>query len=443
MHTQLHAFVEANRDGILRDLSELIGIASVSSDATKVQAALDFILERARQMGFRAENVLNGQVGVVEMGEGNETLGILTHTDVVSPGDLQDWCSDPFKACVRDGRLYGRGALDDKGMIIASLYAMWAVSELGQQLHKKVQLIIGTQEEVEWTDMDAYVRAFPLPDYGFTPDGEYPICNIEKGGGNIRLTFDISSEQGDGLYVTDVSCGTAENVVPGKAVARLSDGSEVAAEGRAVHSCQPERGDNALFRLVEKLNAMPLAENPLLRALRCVYDTFSDMYGTRLGLCSASEYYQGEFVHRNVFTPTIFTTNGGTCEVNINVRSAYGTSDEEILTGFEAFAGRVDARITKYTMMPPVFVSKDRPFLKKLAEAYENVTGLKNEFVLAYGGSYAKAMPNVVSWGPIFPGEEDTCHEPNEYIKIDSLLSSTEIFAQAIAGIALSEESFK
>ena len=92
---------------------------------------------------------------------------------------------------------------------------------------------------------------------------------------------------------------------------------------------------------------------------------------------------------------------------------------------------------------PAVFVPKDRPFLKVFGECYEEVTGLKNEFTLEYGGTYAKAMPNIVSWGPIFPGEEDLCHQANEYIGVESLLVSTKIFAEAIAKIALSEKSFK
>ena len=78
-----------------------------------------------------------------------------------------------------------------------------------------------------------------------------------------------------------------------------------------------------------------------------------------------------------------------------------------------------------------------------MAAAYEEVTGLKNEFTLAYGGSYAKAMPNIVSWGPVFPGDEDTCHETNEYIRLDRLMSITKIFAQTIARLAFSDESYK
>lgn len=92
--------------------------------------------------------------------------------------------------------------------------------------------------------------------------------------------------------------------------------------------------------------------------------------------------------------------------------------------------------------MPAVYVSKDKPFLKVFADAYEKVTGIPNEFVLEYGGTYAKAIPNTVSWGPIFPGEDDTCHEENEYISVQGLIDNAKIFALAIAGILLSEESY-
>lgn len=93
--------------------------------------------------------------------------------------------------------------------------------------------------------------------------------------------------------------------------------------------------------------------------------------------------------------------------------------------------------------MPAVYVRKDRPFLKAFDEAYKRVMGESGGYNLEYGGTYAKAIPDVVSWGPIFPGEEDTCHEENEYIGVDSLVKNAKIFALAMANIAFSEDSFR
>ena len=444
MKNFLHQYLEEHKEEMLKDLEDFVAIPSISSDLEKVGEALDFALNLAADMGFRTESCLDGQVGVIEIGEGDETLGILSHVDVVPAGELEDWDTDPYEAVIKDGRMYGRGTIDDKGMIIASLYAMKAAMEYGKPMHKKVQLILGTQEEAEWTDMDAYVANYPLPDYGFSPDGEYPICNVEKGVADFTLTFDVKDEACvEGTFVTKVECGVAKNAVPGKAIATLSNGETVTAVGKVVHSCQPERGVNALFVLCDMLKEMGIAENKLMKLIEAVTDGFFDIEGSGIGLRSDSEYYKGEFVHRNTFSPTVFEAADGVAEVNINNRFPYGASEEEIYQGIKAFAEAHGGRVSDVDSMPAVFVSAESPFLKILAEAYEEVSGLKNEFTLAYGGSYAKAMPNIVSWGPLFPDEEDCCHEANEYIDIQNMMASAEIFAQSIAGIVFTEESLK
>ena len=162
--------------------------------------------------------------------------------DVVDAGNRELWICDPFEGQVIDGKIYGRGAVDDKGPLIACLHAMKAVMEEERPFHKKVQMVIGTQEEVEWTDMDAYVTKYPLPDYGFTPDGEFPMCNIEKGGVDPVLRFPVSDSgenETGGLQVKEIRGGTAANIVPGECEAVLSDGSIIKAKGRAVHSSRP------------------------------------------------------------------------------------------------------------------------------------------------------------------------------------------------------------
>ena len=89
-------------------------------------------------------------------------MGILAHVDVVPAGNLADWQTPPFVLVQKESKLYGRGTLDDKGAIIASLYAMKAMKDSGMPVHKKIQLILGTQEEGEWSDIDAYVKQYPL-----------------------------------------------------------------------------------------------------------------------------------------------------------------------------------------------------------------------------------------------------------------------------------------
>lgn len=444
MNNIIKKYLEDHFGNMQDDLSRFIAIPSISSDHENVVKALHFILDLAAGYGFSARSVLDDQVGIIEMGEGDETLGILTHVDVVPTGDPEDWDTDPFTAVTKDGRMYGRGTIDDKGMIIASLYAMRAVKELGLPLNKKVQLIMGTQEEVEWTDMDAYVREYPLPDYGFTPDGEYPICNIEKGTVDQAMEFDTSDDtEPDGLYLKGLDIGFVSNAVPGKAKALLSSGEEITVTGKTVHSCQPEKGVNALFILADELKKHGLTKNRLLDLLYSVAEDMSDPFGSKIGLYSEDEYYMGEFVHRNAFAPTILKAADGKATLNVNVRFPYGEDPARISGRFDLWAKEHGGHTVRCSILPAVFVSKERPFLKVFAEAYDEISPFKNEFTLAYGGSYAKAMPNVVSWAPLLPGEEDTCHEPNEYIDLDNMLMSSKIFAQSIEKITLSEESFK
>lgn len=444
MNTSLRDFLNDHEKEMQNDLMDFIRIPSVSSDHENVVKALRFILDLAGKYGFEAESFLDEQVGKVQMGKGDETLGILTHVDVVPPGDAADWDTEPFEPTIKGNRMYGRGTLDDKGMIIASLYAMRAVKELGLNMNKKVQLILGTQEEVEWVDMYAYVKEYPLPDYGFSPDGEYPICNIEKGSVDQMMEFDVKDEnEPEGLYLRDLDIGIATNVVPGRAKAILSDGEEIIALGKAVHSCQPERGDNAIFNLYEELKTRGLSPNKLLSLIEAVTEDLSDPFGSKVGLYSNDEYYMGEFVHRNAFSPTIFKTEDGKAKINVNVRFPYGEEVENIRAKFDAWAAKNNGKTVNFRSFPAIFVPKEKPFLKVFADAYEDISPFKNEFTLAYGYSYAKAMPNIVSWAPLFPGEEDTCHEPNEYIDLDNMLMSAKIFAESISRIVLSEESFK
>jgi succinyl-diaminopimelate desuccinylase len=136
-------------------------------------------------------------------------------------------------------------------------------------------------------------------------------------------------------------------------------------------------------------------------------------------------------------------TENGALELSVNARFPYGANVNEIIDCFQEITGEFGGEIVHTGILPAVYVSKEKPFIKAFVDAYDQVSGRKNEFVLAYGGSYAKAMPNIVSWGPIFPGDEDTCHEENEYISISCLMDNAKIFAAAVSSIVLSADSYK
>ena len=136
-------------------------------------------------------------------------------------------------------------------------------------------------------------------------------------------------------------------------------------------------------------------------------------------------------------------TDANKISVILDIRNSMGTGESEIVECFEKLIAPLRGKVFVEDSMPTTFVPSRSPFLGVYADAYEDVSGLKNSFKTAFGASYAKAMPNIVAWGPLFPGDVDTCHEPNEFIPLDTLLKCTRIYALAIAEIALQEKSFK
>ena len=452
---KLCAFLDAKKDDMVRDVMEFVKIPSVSSDIREVTRSLHFILALATEMGFETRAVLDDQVGIIEFGEGKETLGILAHVDVVPASESEDWDNPPFEPVVNQGAIWGRGTMDDKGPIIASLYALKSVTSLGLPFHKKVQIVLGTQEEVEWTDMGTYVKEFPLPDYGFTPDGEFPLCNIEKGVGWVETAFKRFSAEDKGgctgkYKIKSIDGGITRNMIPGECTAVLAiygeNGEEkdfkVTASGRAAHACMPENGENAIINLCHMLNALPLVKNQASKAVEFVLEKFGDIYCSGIGLDGKPEYINGEYTHKNTMSPTMISTDETEIVINVDMRIAYGTTTEEVLSAFENRAQMSGGYVKGSRLMPVTYIDRQLPFMQAFACAYDKLSGMKNEFTLAPGGSYAKAMPNIVSWGPIFPGEEDKCHEMNEHILIESLMKCSKIFAEAIAQIALSEKSY-
>ena len=77
----------------------------------------------------------------------------------------------------------------------------------------------------------------------------------------------------------------------------------------------------------------------------------------------------------------------------------------------------------------PVVFEKDSPMVKALTECYEKVSGAPGAPVTTTGGTYAKAMPGIVPFGPSFPGQKGIGHNPNEWMAVDDLMKNAKIYA--------------
>ena len=236
---QLESWFHSREASLTAAVSRLVRIESTLGEAAPGMpfgpgpaAALKEFLAVSGEWGLPGED-LEGYVGVVDLSDKPDALHILGHLDVVPAGE--GWTvTEPFEPKLIGGLLYGRGASDDKGPMVAALLAMRAVKELDVPLTKNVRLILGTDEETGMRDVEWYYGRHPHAPNTLSPDADFPIINIEKG--HYQPVFGAKWQREDALpRVTAFSGGPRVNMVPPKASATVlgldPDAVRQAAEG--------------------------------------------------------------------------------------------------------------------------------------------------------------------------------------------------------------------
>ena len=184
-----------DKDVILSRLIPLLEIDSVKSEpeidapfGRGVKRALDYVLSLAADMGFETKNYDN-YIGEVIFGKG-EPFGVLCHLDVVPAGNLSAWIYPPFTPTINDGKLYCRGAVDDKSAVISVLSALYELKNRGYLPKRQIRLILGCDEESGWGCIEHYKKCASLPEEGFSPDADFPVIYAEKGILHLNYFFE-------------------------------------------------------------------------------------------------------------------------------------------------------------------------------------------------------------------------------------------------------------
>lgn len=464
--------VEIRRIELIRETQSFLHIRSIldenhsSAEAPLgegVKEALSYMLSLAEKDGFTAKNVGN-LAGHIEFGNGEELIGILCHVDVVPEGD--GWSSNPFAAEIRDGKIYARGALDDKGPTMAAYYAMKIVKELGLPLKRRVRMILGTDEESDWRCVDYYFKQEEMPTMGFAPDADFPIINAEKGIADFDLfqsnnLYDIEDFQ---VEVRSFRAGQRYNMVPDYATVTLevqreqtgivqryqnylienklkgkyhvSNGDLILElEGISAHGMEPNNGINAGLYLAKFLSKLRLAPTAAVFFRFVVQYFANDSRGEALGIQNSDDY-SGDLtinVGKLSFTPL----DGG--KIGVNLRYPVSLNVEDIKCKLEDILKKEEFTLGNFNNSNPHYVSEDNFLIKTLKKVYEEQTGEKAKLLAIGGGTYARSLKSGVAFGPLFPGREDIAHQKDEYIIIDDLIKATAIYAQAIYELAQAE----
>ena len=455
---RFNELLEKSMPDLIRDLQGCIRIPSLyqADDSgypygKPVQECLEYTLKLAESLGFAVHNMDN-QLGWAEYGEGEEMVAVLGHLDVVPEGD--GWTVDPYGGEVVNGRIYGRGTIDDKGPTIASLYALKALKDSDVKLNRRIRVIFGLNEETGSADMKYYAaHGGEVPVMGFTPDGEYPVINGEKGLVNEGYTCRFT--QSGPLFLKKLVGGTAHNIVPhfawadfacdapladkiaaktaeGITVKRTDDGFLVEAEGVSAHGGTPWDGINANGRLVQFLAQLPI-EGGLGVAITFLAEKLGLEYdGKSLGIAMEDEL---SGILTNNFG--VITATEDTMEVKLNYRYPVTKTFDMCQPIVEKAFNEAGFVLTSKTYKNRLYVPAESELIQRLMKVYVDATGDTEAKPKSIGGgTYAKMLPNVVAFGPIFPGDEVREHKPDEFMEISRLLDNANILAEAMYTLA-------
>mgnify|MGYP005829693975 CR=1 FL=1 len=460
--------VEKRKDDLLEDLQKFLQIKSILDEENTteeaplgegVKEALTYLLNLGEKDGFTAKNV-DHLAGHLEFGQGEELLGILCHVDVVPEGD--GWSVDPFGGEIKDGKIYARGAMDDKGPTIAAYYAMKIVKELGIQLDKRVRMIIGTDEESDWRCVEHYFNVEEMPTMGFAPDADFPIIYAEKGIADYDLVSKAGASNEEAAHtVLHFESGRRYNMVPDFAKVKLSvsaDDSKLVQdyeqfllsknlkgksymesealflelEGVSAHGMEPENGTNAGILLAHFLSDSDI--DPSSQQYFTFIKTY--FYGDSRGK-NLEINYEDDITGPltiNVGKLRYDQQAGGT--LGLNMRYPVTFNLDEAKGKLQGLVEQKGFTIENFSDSKPHHVDKDHVLVKTLQKVYEEQTGDKGELLSIGGGTYARSLESGVAFGPLFPGRADVAHQKDEHMFVEDLLKATAIYAQAIAELA-------
>ena len=475
----IEKYIDEHETEMTEDVMKLCRINSVKTDETDERPygegpykALMAAKEICSGYGFRTKEYANRVISA-DMNKGEKCLDILAHMDVVAAGD--GWTvTEPFEPKVIDGAIFGRGSSDDKGPAMAALYAMRAVKELGIEASKNCRLILGSDEECGSSDIPHYYAVEQPAPMTFSPDGEFPVINIEKGQfrGKLLSYFTDNSGKADSDQVAKelvkLESGDTTNIVPGKgyAIVRGFDeaevkkaidnaGSRIKAEymidtaccgddaemgtaendikisvvGKGAHASTPQEGVNSGIILLNVLSELCFANSSINEKIAALIKLFpyGDFYGEGLGI-ALEDAESG----KTTITPDIFIADKEHISIVFDSRtSILADEDNTILKAAKLI--EENGFTFEYSFKQPHVVSSESDFVKTLLAQYELVTGKKGSCVALGGGTYVHDIENGVAFGAVAETTDTRMHGPNEFMPISELKEAAVIYAMCIA----------
>ena len=380
---------------------------------------LSHFLTLARDMGFETKNYDN-YIGEVAYGTGPAEFAILAHLDVVPAGS--GWTKSPFGGEIVDGKIWGRGAMDDKGPAFCVLYALKALKDEGFIPAKRIRFLLGCNEESGWACIDHFNEVSHMPEEGFSPDGNFPVIYAEKGILHVRLHFPDKNPPfsylsgGTSVNMVCAECSATPRTLTATRARELGleiRGKKIIAHGKSAHGSTPELGKNAILPILtffEHKNA------DVKKVIDCL---FRDS-------CGLTEL--ADETGKLTLSPDIVKFRKGELQVICDIRYPATIPYAEVVEKLK----KMNVKYETLHHQAPLMQPKDSALVQILLKAYEDSTGETAEPIAIGGGTYARALQRGVAFGPEMEGDEPVIHQANEYITLERVRLLLDVYRQAI-----------
>ena len=425
-------------------LQKFVAINSVYDETTRtkempfgkgVNEALRYAGYLGERFGFKVD-YCDGYATELTLGNKGKLIGIYAHSDVVPISG--EWKHDPFDCVLEeDGNYYGRGTSDDKGPLIAALYAVKALNDNGLLNDVTIRFVIGGDEERGSGCLEHYFEVMhkPYPDYGFTPDSDFPVIYGEKGIINFYSKVKVNAPEVlsfKGGVVFNAVCESMEvRVKNPKELAKFLDSKNVKYKlegdvltflGKTAHGSTPEAGINAGL-----IGLSMLGEFYDIPEFKKIGDDL-DNNGKKFG-----GYYHTELLGDTTYCVGILEYKDGELTIVTNFRHPEGVDPKEVVKAFDAHLG-LKSELGEHS--PHLLMDPNSELVKTLVDAYRKETGDMTPPFTIGGGTYARHAKNTLAFGAMFPGTISTMHEPNERFSKHDFELSAIIYARAIHALA-------
>jgi succinyl-diaminopimelate desuccinylase len=355
----------------------------------KLDALKPDSIEEIRSPDERAEE--GYRPNLVARWEGQQNgpgVWVLSHMDIVPPGDPALWESDPYVIKVDGDRIIGRGVLDNQAGIVSSYLALEAVQKTGQGLGRSVGLVFVADEETG----SKYGLEYLLQEHGaiFHPD-------------DLIIVPDGGNESGTMVEVAEKSMLWLKFTVIGK----------------QCHASTPSQGRNSLYGAARLILA--------LESLKGGFAGFDKLFSP------PTSTFEPTKMEANV--PNINTIPGrDVFYVDCRILPQYRLED---IIGFaKEKADEVGSELDLSITVEPVYrqdainpTSEDAPVVKALIAAIKGVTGLDATPMGIGGGTVAAFFRKAGLPAAVWMTMPDSAHQPNEYCLISNIMNDAKVFA--------------